>query len=178
VVLDQLNIRDWDVLLFGDGSGHGWGIGCGWSCILIDRLSRSRKMLYGSMNSGTVNVGELMAYVHAMLWYSGQIAKAGTKKRPLNVHVVTDSRVIANQGTAVELAGNESVANRALWMSMKALSRQGFVFHYHWIERLTVELNWGADQMAGKARIALNDLVLEDFLPDAEDKHPAVSIYT
>ena len=176
-VLDKLQIRDWDVLLFGDGSGHGWGIGCGWSCVLIDRVSRSRKLLYGSMNSGTVNVGELMAYVHAMLWYSGQAAKAGNKRAPLNVHIVTDSRVIAQQGTAMEVAGNESIANRALWMSMKALARQGFVFHYHWIERLTVDLNWGADQMAGKARIALDDLILEDQHPDAQGDYPEVSIY-
>ena len=129
------------------------------------------------MNSGTVNVGELMAYVHAMLWYSGKVSKSGSKRTPLNVHIVTDSRVIAQQGTAMEVAGNESIANRALWMSMKALSRQGFVFHYHWIERLTVDLNWGADQMAGKARIALDDLVLEDQLPDEQGNYSGVSIY-
>jgi ribonuclease HI len=178
-VLENLKITDWDLLLIGDGSGHGWGIGCGWSCVIIDRFTLSRKLLFGAANSGTVNIAELMAYVHAMLWFAGKHGSEPRKLKhghPLNVHVITDSRVIAQQGTNIE-TGSEDVANRALWMAMKAISRSGYCFHYHWVERMTIELNWAADQLAGKARIALNDLVLEDFQVDADGNYPELSVY-
>ena len=179
-LLKELDIKAWDVLLIGDGSGSGWDIGVGWSCIVIDRYTKTRKLVHGGGSTGTVNIAELMAYVHAMLWYSTHIGKELRKQYPrktLNVHVITDSRVIVNQGERVAERNMDGIANRALWASISDIARQGYTFHWHWIERLTNELNWAADQMAGSARKAVKNCMLTEDIPNENGKYTGVSIY-
>lgn len=179
-LLNELNIKSWDVLLVGDGSGSGWDIGIGWSCIIIDKHTKARKLIHGGGSTGTVNIAELMAYVHAMLWYSSHIGKEVRKDYPkkfINVHVITDSRVVANQGNKVAERKMDGLANRALWASISDIARQGYKFHWHWVERLTSELNWAADQMAGSARKAVKNCVLTEDVPDENGKYRGVSIY-
>lgn len=179
-LLKDLDIKAWDVLLIGDGSGSGWDIGVGWSCVVIDRHTKTRKIIHGGGSTGTVNIAELMAYVHAMLWYSSHIGKNLRKQYPrkiLDVHIITDSRVVANQGEKVGERNMEGLANRALWASISDIARQGYTFHWHWIERLTNELNWAADQMAGAARKAVRSCELIEDIPDENGKYPPVSIY-
>lgn len=179
-LLSDLKIRDWDVLLVGDGSGSGWDVGVGWSCIVIDKYTKTRKLIYGGGNTGTVNIAELMAYVHAMLWYSGHTGKELKKQNPgktIKVHIVTDSRVIVGQGVRTTSRSLDGVANRALWACMNDLARQGYSFHYHWIDRMSNELNWAADQMAGRARISLRNCLLIDDTPNTDGNDEEVSIY-
>ena len=179
-LLNELNIKSWDVLLVGDGSGSGWDIGIGWSCIIIDKHTKARKLIHGGGSTGTVNIAELMAYVHAMLWYSSHIGKEVRKNYPkkfIDVHVITDSRVVANQGNKVAERKLDGLANRALWASISDIARQGYKFHWHWVERLTSELNWAADQMAGSARKAVKNCVLTEDVPDEDGKYRGVSIY-
>jgi ribonuclease HI len=179
-LLKELNINAWDVLLIGDGSGSGWDIGIGWSCVIIDRNTGTRKLVHGGGSTGTVNIAELMAYVHAMLWYSTHIGKDLRKQYPrkiLDVHVITDSRVIVTQGEKVGERNADGIANRALWASISDIARQGYKFHWHWIERLTNELNWAADQMAGSARRAVRSCALIEDVPNSNGKYKPVSIY-
>lgn len=179
-LLNELNIKSWDVLLVGDGSGSGWDIGIGWSCVVIDKHTKSRKLIHGGGSTGTVNIAELMAYVHAMLWYSSHIGKGVRKDYPkklIDVHVITDSKVVANQGGRVALRKMDGIANRALWASISDIARQGYKFHWHWVERLTSELNWAADQMAGSARKAVKNCVLTEDVPNENGKYEGVSIY-
>ena len=180
ILLQELDIKAWDALLIGDGSGSGWDIGIGWSCVVIDRYTKTRKLIHGGGSTGTVNIAELMAYVHAMLWYSTHIGRELRKQYPrklLNIHVITDSRVIVNQGKKVSERNMEGLANRALWASINDIARQGYTFHWHWIERLTNELNWAADQMAGSARKAVKNCMLTEDVPNENGKYKGVSIY-
>ena len=71
----------------------------------------------------------------------------------------------------------EGLANRALWASISDIARQGYAFHWHWIERLTNELNWAADQMAGSARKAVKNCMLTEDVPNENGKYKGVSIY-
>jgi len=179
-LLKELDIKAWDVLLIGDGSGSGWDIGVGWSCVVIDQHTKTRKLVHGGGSTGTVNIAELMAYVHAMLWYSTHIGKELRQQYPrkiFDVHVITDSRVIVNQGKKVAERNTAGLANRALWASISDIARQGYKFHWHWIERLTNELNWAADQMAGAARRAVKACELIEDVPDENGKYTPVSIY-
>tara|TARA_Y100001938_G_scaffold148750_1_gene233355 strand:- start:2019 stop:2621 length:603 start_codon:yes stop_codon:yes gene_type:complete len=179
-LLEDLNIKSWDVLLVGDGSGSGWDIGIGWSCIIVDKHTKTRKLLHGGGSTGTVNIAELMAYVHAMLWYSTNIGKELRQHYPdkvLNVHIITDSRVVATQGEKVADRRIDGIANRALWASISDIARQGYRFHWHWVERLTNELNWAADKMAGSARKAIKACELVEDVPNEDGKYDSVSIY-
>jgi ribonuclease HI len=179
-LLKELSINAWDVVLVGDGSGSGWDIGVGWSCVLVDRHTGTRKLIHGGGSTGTVNIAELMAYVHAMLWYATHIGKDLRKQHPrkiLDVHVITDSRVVASQGVKVAERNTAGIANRALWASIADITRQGYKFHWHWVERLTNEMNWAADQMAGSARRAVRSCELVDDVPNSKGKHEPVSLY-
>ena len=64
-VLRKAGIQEWDVLIVGDGSGSGWNGACGWCSILVDKLSRGRRVFYGAMNNGSVNVAETMTHIHS-----------------------------------------------------------------------------------------------------------------
>lgn len=180
VLLDDLGIKNWDVLLVGDGSGSGWEIGCGWGCTILDRVTRTRKLVFGGGNTGTVNVAELMAYVHGMMWYASHLGKDLKRSNPakvIKVHIITDSAVIVNQGGKVRDHSVEGVANRALWAAMNDIARQGYSFEYHWIERLSNELNWAADQLAGVARLSLRSCRLVDATKNDDGSRSEVSIY-
>lgn len=149
----------------GDGSGSTWQVGCGWACVVIDGQTRARELIHGGVNLGTVNIAELSAYVYAMLWFAANHGKRRIEQnggRPLEVHIITDSQTIANHGKIVEEGdAADSIANRALWAAMQSLGRRGYNFTWHWVPRMQLELNWAADQIAGKSRLALKAVKLQ-----------------
>ena len=104
-LLAHLKIAEWDALIVGDGSGTGWKMGAGWAAVLIDKYSGARKLFYGAMNTGTVTLGELFPYLHALSWYTGRDGPGRHRRRELQavnrqmkIHIVTDSQIIATCG--------------------------------------------------------------------------------
>ena len=164
--MKALGVADdqWDALLVGDGSGVSWDIGCGWATVLVDHYSGYRKLFVGAMDPGTVYIGELMAYFHAMLWYSrgpglerlNRLRGGGNTGRPVrpdarvNVHVVTDCETVARQG----LLKYSRKANAEVWVALDSLCHQGFKLHWHWVRRDTLGLNKLVDHLAGRGRRA------------------------
>lgn len=155
-LVKDLHIEVYDALLIGDGSGCGWEIGCGWACVLIDRLHKARKLFSGGMNTGTVTIGELMPYLHALTWYTQHAGKDLRKRlnRAVQIHIITDSQAIATQGNLIRRPnGLDAIkSNRPLWAAMAQLSRDGFECHFHWVARSRIGLNVLVDYVAGAQR--------------------------
>lgn len=156
-VLDRAQIKTWDVLLVGDGSGNGWDQPCGWAGILIDNELRLRRMDYGAMNPGSINFAEVMPYVQALNWLDNNGGRRRLKDRGvIRVHVLTDSAVVARWGTiAADLNQPLPRKHILLWAGMRELARCGYVINYHWAPRSSSMLNWAADLIAGLSRRAI-----------------------
>ncbi len=128
----------WDVIIVGDGSGSKWGYPGGWAAVVFDKRTGLRKTLYGAVSDTTINICELLPYLHAMQWYvrgPGREQKTLNSDkpfaRPTRVHVVTDCAIIANQG-------NRTMArdvNGAFWAGMDHFSRLNYQITYHWFPR-------------------------------------------
>jgi len=155
-LLAHLKIAEWDALIVGDGSGTGWKMGAGWAAVLIDKYSGARKLFYGAMNTGTVTLGELFPYLHALSWYTGRDGPGRHRRRELQavnrqmqIHIVTDSQIIAT-------CGNNPGSRRShqeLWAAFDEYRKRGFVLAFHFIERDRVNLNVLVDEISRQARL-------------------------
>lgn len=164
-VLAGLGVGSWDLALVGDGScdvGDGSvavsAEGAGWAVALED-ASGFCKRLWGAASCLSVAASELMPYVHALEWYFGPHGPGGGNaarlRRPLEVHVVTDSRSVAEIGSG--RAGAR--ACRGLWAALRALEKDGRCrLSFHHVPRATLAANVFADAAAKAARRSLSGL--------------------
>jgi ribonuclease HI len=151
-VVAACGINTWDVLLAGDGSGSGWGLGGGWAVVLCERRSRARKLMTGAYSSSTSMRMELLPYLHALDWY------ASTQKehlgrylgRPCRVHVLCDNNMIVQMGNGT--AKRHGVL-APWWAAYDALKRQGFRILWHWTRRDKTALNLLCDHLSRQARL-------------------------
>ena len=160
-LLDHLQLKTWDTLIIGDGSGGGWDIGAGWAGVLIDYYSRAAKCFFGAMNTGTVTVGEIMPYLHAMAWYTAKDNPGRRRRkevtalgRKMQIHVVTDSEVVANAGNIPERRHSHA----ELWAAFDAYAALGYQFTFHHVPRGVVNLNILVDEISRQARVAMSDV--------------------
>ena len=154
-VLQRIGNPQCDIFIVGDGSGSGWAHACGWASVLIDMQTGDRRLFYGGMDCGSVNFAESMPYLQSLTWYDNHRGKDLLQQLGhLNVVVLTDSQVIANWGnrTMSPEGGDPPRKQLALWGGMLALRRVGYHCRFHWAPRMTTELNWAADLMAGLTR--------------------------
>jgi hypothetical protein len=167
-------IEHWDALLVGDGSGSGWLQPMGWCCVLIDRAGRARQRFYGGANLGTSVMAELLPYVQALSWYEERRSRLGITSL-CTVHVVTDCKPIEQDGAALHRGAKsllEVRANKPLWAAMQAFESQGYILHFHYIERATAALNVYCDDVSKQCFHAMK------HLPEPHDgKGRVVSIY-
>lgn len=155
-------LPEWDVILIGDGSSSKWEVGAGWGCTLIERKTGHREVFWGGMNLGTVPIAEIMAYVHAMLWYSAELERRSKTHQKTRVLVICDNKPLMQQGEQL-VRGSRTPgsldSNRALWRALIGYQQEGFAFHFHWIERVTIALNRYADTLASVSRRATKAVV-------------------
>jgi hypothetical protein len=157
MVLSKLGNPKWDLLIVGDGSGSGWNQACGWAATLVDNVYGARRFFYGGMDCGSVNLAESMPYLHALSWYDAHHGKTLLKQLGfLRVHVLTDSQTIATWGNrAASPEGELPRKQLAFWAGIRELRRIGYQCEFHWSPRITTELNWAADLMAGLSRLEI-----------------------
>lgn len=134
-LLDHFKIDKWDYLLIGDGSGSQSG-SCGWSCLSIEKTGYKRKMWYGCMSDGTINVAEYMAYIQPLI----NIAQRKTSDC-VHVHIITDSQVVA--AASNKYICGKFLANFLAW---------GIIVKTHWLPRETIEANRLVDLVSKAAR--------------------------
>jgi ribonuclease HI len=152
-LLARLGITEWDFLLVGDGAGSGWDGPCGWGAVLVERESGKRTVWDGTLNSGTVNFAEIMAYLQPLTWLASREDEKRKRqsegRRAHHIHIVTDSQYCAQVGNGP----NRVLAkNTLLWGVFSLLARQGFLLHWHWLERDNCALNRYADRLSKLAR--------------------------
>lgn len=159
-ILTALNIREWDLLFIGDGSGSGWEAACGWANVVVDKLTRSYMLFSGAMNCGSVNVAELMPYLHGINHFHATQGRTRLKTRAkfFDVHVITDSKFTAESGRqAADLGQPIPKVHQGLWAAMREFARFGYTFHWHWQERSTTVFNQCCDLVASIARRSVID---------------------
>jgi ribonuclease HI len=151
---------DWDLLFVGDGSGSGWAGACGWANVLVDRLTREYTLFSGAMNCSSVNVAELMPYLHALNYFHATQGRKRLNSRAkfFKVHVITDSKFTAESGTqACDLTKHLPSVHQALWAAVREFTKFGYVFHWHWQGRSSVVFNQCCDLVASIARRSVID---------------------
>lgn len=154
----EIGIAVWDVLIVGDGSGSGWHMGIGSACVLLDHASYASKLFMGGINVGTVTISEMLPYMLALDWYFStngpgkeRVAAALANQRLLQVHVITDSAVVAH-------AGNNPKSRHChteLWHALDAFKNRGLELTFHHWKRQGVTLNILSDEVARQARVAI-----------------------
>jgi ribonuclease HI len=162
--LAELGINDWDYLLIGDGSGPGsdWEGGCGWSCVLLEKNTGKHRVFWGGMSTGSSGNCELWPYVQVLLWLHARGGQRLHRRlgRALEVHVVTDSQVVVNQGNGSARRGG----NAPLWAAVDELTEKGLSVRWHWKGRRALELNILADTLARQARQGILGAVSKECL--------------
>lgn len=175
--LAKLNITMWDALLIGDGSGSGWNIGVGWACILIDRDSGQAKVFWGGANAGTVTLAELFPYLHAMSWYTGNKKAPGRRRRKelaeigrcMEIHVVTDSRITAQNGMHPE----SRHTHLEWWAAVDAYRTRGYNLTFHHMVRNSTNLNILADALSRQSRLAIES-VFPSAVKELQAEYPGL----
>lgn len=155
--LTELRIpNDWDLLLIGDGSGSGWHIGCGWGCLAIENITNRRKWLWGGLSTGTVQIAELMPYVHALGWYNFNHAETYRKsfnKTLLKVQVISDSESTVKQGS-YEISRKDRLM---WWAAWETILREGYQARFKYIPRETSASNYLCDMISKSSRKNLSE---------------------
>ena len=157
-LLKRLGIGEWDWLLVGDGSASNWKHACGWGSISINKETLKRRVWFGVMNFGTVNIAEMMAYLQPLDWYATEEARIRKKtkgrRRIRRVHIVTDSEYCREMA---QLGDQSPRHHGAMWRMFEDFQRKGILLHWHWRERDDVELNRYADSLSKAVRILLKE---------------------
>lgn len=135
--------------------------------MLIDRHTKLREMFCGGMNMGSVNLAEFMPYLHALSWYHSTHGQERLALRGfLDVHIVTDSRVIALGGLAAcNLTKPLPKTHRALWTAMRTFVGQGYRIQFHWAPRSTTLLNACCDLLASLGRLGIQRAQHKELSP-------------
>ena len=151
-LLDRLKIADWDIILIGDGSGCNWNISAGWGCVMIDQATRSRRVRWGAVNRGTVNLAEMMAYFFTLSEIVAEeeaIRAATNVRRFRRVHIITDSKYCSGQGGSNNLMPKH---HGAFWQAFNDFRAHGLILTWHWVPRTDLALNIYVDALSKHAR--------------------------
>jgi len=154
----QHAVATWDLLLMGDGSGLQWELGGGYAVFLIDKTSGRRAHLVGARTLTTINRMELSAYIEALAFHYSQFMRHAIEAPPYRVHVFSDSKLTVDCGAGRCMRK----ANGDLWQSIDWFETRGYRITWHHMPRNNSQFHVLADELAGKARLAVNDLRVSD----------------
>lgn len=144
----------WDLLLFGDGSGLNWDIGGGFASILVDGRKGIRSHVVGAQSLATVNRMELSAYTQVLGYHREFILDGAVTDPPYRTFIFTDSEFTAKAGS-----GRVSVRkNLDLWHLMSWYESQGYRFTWRWVPRNSTPFHELCDYLAGTARHVINSM--------------------
>lgn len=155
----QIDADKADYVVFADGSGASFSMGCGYAAVVLDLAEGSRELLFGGLSRGTVNIAESLAVLQALDFLvnkedNKRAGKAGSRFIK-SVHIVTDSQYCQTTGATGK--GRLAKRNVGLWGLFESYARQGLTLHWHHIRRATCGLNVLCDAVAKLARLRLKD---------------------
>ncbi len=163
-LLRECDLPRADVVMVGDGSGTGgWTMGAGWACVISIPILRRREVIYGGWSCGSILMAELSAYFQGLLTVEARFGKElrALLQRPYRVVVLTDSQVLVGQHTSLN---SPSADMLGVWTGLKAVAQHHAIdLRFHFLPRLSTQLNAVADQIAGKVRKALAEPALSEY---------------
>lgn len=170
--LSQQGIRpdQWDLLMFGDGSGQGWKDAGGFCCFIVDGRRGRRTHVIGGRNRTTVNRMELSAYTESLSLHLYEVLGGTVMDPPYRTWIFTDSEYTANVGSGKYARK----ANPDLWAIVDWYRQRGYDFNWRWVVRNSTPFHELADRLAGEARKAVNALAIEEN--ELFDVMPAVNM--
>lgn len=150
----ELTLKDFDLLLVGDGSGTTAKASCGWACVGWNKISGDLDFHNGSMSCGTNNFAELIPYVQA-LWYFDQFFKSHAQPGQRGkIEIVSDSEVTVKCGNGEYTRKG----NGCLWGGIEWFEKNGYDIHWTHVYRNTNCFSKRCDWLAGETRIGLDKL--------------------
>lgn len=167
--------NQWDLLLFGDGSGGGWNVGGAFTVFLVDKRLPTREVLVGGWSKTTVNRMELGAYTEALSFHYHGLLGGVITTPPYNVWAFTDSELTAKCGSRIYTRK----ANADLWNTVDWYETRGYRINWRQLPRNTTDFHVAADAAAGKARKALLEHVPTDvygIMPYVESDEQALGV--
>ena len=143
----------WDLLLFGDGSGLSWKMGGGFAAILVDGRKGIRSHIVGAQSLATVNRMELGAYTQILAYHFELILDGRITDPPYRTFIFTDSEFTMKSGRGLSTVQK----NRDLWNTVSWFELQGYRFDWRWVPRNSTPYHELADYLAGTARHVINE---------------------
>lgn len=129
----------YEVVLIGDGSGiNKEGA---WTVVIVDNRSSEISVMTGGLTLTTINVMELMPYVHALAWLERE------NKLPERVLVMSDSKYVVSCGNGTA----QSKKNAAFWAAMDYYRQRLQIDFVLFPRNSTVELAF-CDRLSGILR--------------------------
>jgi len=153
--------EDWDVLIYGDGSGSTRPNPIGWGTVLICRHNGLIHVENGAHSNGTVYLAEMMPYLLALDWYKAVIAPE-LPSVSQKVVIVTDNLSLAQTGSklATGKIHLDSIEHHtAIWAGLDYLSRDGLEISYYHARRETHAGNMLADVISKYSRFAIETVM-------------------
>lgn len=152
----EIRPQQWDLLVFGDGSGGAWPGAGGFCAFMVDARRQLRAQIIGGHSNSTVNRMELGAYVEALNLHYNHILSGEIDNPPYRVWIFSDSEYVVKSGNREQ--GRK--ANRDLWVVMEWYETRGYRFKWRWVPRNSTPLNAMSDRLAGRARVSAKEFAL------------------
>jgi ribonuclease HI len=174
---DQEITGQWDLLIFGDGSGAQWKDGGGCCAFIIDNRRHVRTCLISAQTRATVNRMELRAYVDALGVHYNELLEGKLRNPPYRVWIFSDSEYTVKCGSREY--GRK--ANLDLWSVIDWFETRGYRLRWRWLPRNSNPIHEKADELAGKSRQAIKKLVMSPeevyrLLPSTDAKQQPVNV--
>jgi ribonuclease HI len=147
----------WDLLLFGDGSGMSWDMGGGFAAVLVDGRSGIRSHIVGAQTLTTINRMELGAYIHILAYHYEFLMNSQIADPPYRTFIFTDSEFTMKAGRKTIITQK----NLDLWHTVNWFELQGYRFDWRGVPRNSTPYHELVDYLAGTARYAINAVDLE-----------------
>ena len=163
-VTSALEVVPWHYIIVADGSGSKWGYAAGWGAAVVAAHEQTVRWMSGSLSDATVNVAEIMALMHPLVWCHATIMRRRKERgltEPERVHLVTDSDYVARTLQAKDLSPLTQT-HPVLWTTFAMVRRMGIRIYTHKIERNTLQLHLEADRLSKKARKSIQNVGAED----------------
>lgn len=156
----------WDLLLFGDGSGLQWTTPGGFAVVLVDGRNGLRSHIVGAQSFTTLNRMELSAYVQALAYHHEFLMDGRITDPPYRTFIFTDSEFTVKAGRRLVTVKK----NLDLWQLVNWYEPQGYRFHWRWVPRNSTPYHELTDYLAGTARHVIKSMnisgdKLHDMMP-------------
>ena len=152
----------WDLILFGDGSGLQWDNGGGYASILFDGRKGIRSHIVGAQTLATVNRMELSAYTQALGYHFECILGGKIMEPPYRTFIFSDSEFTVKAGRKMFVVNR----NRDLWQTITWFELQGYRFQWRWVPRNSTPYHELADYLAGTGRHVINRMNIDGNMLD------------